>query len=205
VVLRLIGDIFSNFIHAGLANGKTPITVLPTKFREALSLGLDPLGSRAFDFHDDPSKRMVFVQHKQNVNVIAPGVDCIYVGIEVLQDRRRIEAQGAANGFGQDPFAVLGAEDKMNEVFSERLRHRSILAPLQGARQSRLATRGVAPGCLPSALSAPESRIDTFSHSSGDDTRLIISLLLKLDLGQYFFDVLSFGGLPGCDEVVRKA
>jgi hypothetical protein len=44
-------------------------------------------------------------------------------------------------------LAILGAEDEMNEISGKRLRHRKILAPLQGAAQwIGSETQGVALG-----------------------------------------------------------
>src|SRR5260221_14429473 len=55
---------------------------------------------------------------------------------------------GVRTGSINNWFAVLGAEDKMNEVLGERLRHRSILAPLQGANELHGRNPGRCPGLL---------------------------------------------------------
>src|SRR6266853_1037965 len=84
------------------------------------------------------------------MDVVAPRVNSKGRRIEIPQDARGIGAQWNANGLGQDWLAVLGAEDKMNEIFGKRLRHGRILAPFQGAHE--LYYRN--PGCYPGLSSA---------------------------------------------------
>src|SRR5260370_36057636 len=100
------------------------------------------------------------------MDVVAPRVNRDYARIDIPHDSRGVSAQWASNTLGQDWFAVLGAEDKMNEIFSKRLRHRRILAPFQGAREPCLRTPGRCPGLSPSgAFSAATS------YGSPQDTR----------------------------------
>jgi len=74
MMFGLLGDIGFQPIHAKVADGKRSIPALPMKFCERNSLRLDPLGSRAFDHHDDLRKRMIFAPHKQNMGAVAPRV-----------------------------------------------------------------------------------------------------------------------------------
>src|SRR4029077_8147091 len=112
------------------------------------------------------------------MNVVAPCVYCDYVRIEISQDSGGIGAQRFANKLGQDRFTVLSAEDEMNENFGKRLRHCSIPAPLQGAREIFRLHPGRCPGLSPtSAFSAGPS------NQSSDHTRRSTSLGAEYQAG----------------------
>src|SRR5215813_641491 len=78
-----------------------------------------------------------------------------------------VAAQWCANWLCEEGFAVLGAEDKMDQISSKRLRHRGQPAPLQGACQN-IRSR---PRALPWAIILRRLQRREHETSNGPDCR----------------------------------
>src|SRR5579863_3332437 len=123
------------------------------------------------------------------MNVIAPRVDCNYMRIEIPQDCRSVRAKWIANGLGQNGLAVLGAEDEMNQIFGQRLRHRKIPAPLQGANGSYHRNPGRCPGLSP--VDAFSVGRDTATFSKPKTCLIIQNYSLHDDAQEFLFPDLQ--------------
>ncbi len=123
-------------VHAGLTemysrtastldseNGERPITGLPGEMRKLRSPGLDPFGRCLLDIFNGLTDGHGSGQIEEQMGMVFDGIEEHGSAAKVLQHGGHVTVQRIANGIGDDAFAVLGAEDKMNMKAGEGLRH----------------------------------------------------------------------------------
>src|SRR5262249_36840996 len=98
------------------------------------SLRLDPLRRPFLDFFHDLLQGVIFRKAKENVDVIRHRVYHDRRALPLSQNAAKVSVQVRADVVGQERLAILGAEDQVQDVLRERLRHRRapFLAPFQG-------------------------------------------------------------------------
>jgi hypothetical protein len=124
VVLFLIRDVFFRHSDLRLGDGENGITVLPREFPHRRTLRLNLFRRRAFNLHNHVRLRTRPAKDAKQMNMVLRATD---------HDRQTIKpvkgaAQVTVHFFAQPPILkkrlpILGGKDRMNDNFTERLRH----------------------------------------------------------------------------------
>jgi hypothetical protein len=156
MVRLLIVDVSLYGRHIRLTDGEGTIAGLPEKGGELLPLPLDPFGGSFLDLFHDFLQGMVFRKTKENVDMVSDRVYLDSRAMALAQNASKVGMQVRANGNGQDGLAVLGAENQVEDVFDEGLRHARgpFSCALSGLLGLGSVSQGVTLGWILAALQA---------------------------------------------------
>ena len=119
VMFRLIADVFPHGLDVHRADAELAITRLPRKIGILGVEGFDPTRGRRFDLLHELGGCVAFGLRKQDVDVVADGIDFDQGRVVVFEDARDVSVELAAFFVAQELAAPFRAEHEMNDEVGE--------------------------------------------------------------------------------------
>jgi hypothetical protein len=123
MMLFLVFDVPFHLLQIRLTHGKRAIARLPVELGVSGTVALGPFGASFLHLLNDLLQRMIPGKGKQRMNVILNSADRERGAIPFLIYPRVVREEFVAVRLCDPRLAVLRAEDQMNQVFYEGLRH----------------------------------------------------------------------------------
>jgi hypothetical protein len=129
VMLLLVVDLFRDNSGVRNAHAESAVSFLPSK---SASMFVHPFRGIGFEELNGLGERGILREMKQDVRVVRHAIDGDCSHPLVAADAGHVRPQLGLDGFGDSWEAAFCAEDKMNVVLNEGVRHGS-MSPFQGS------------------------------------------------------------------------